>query len=55
MRRGGVDLRFNAEMESYEPGWTVKLKDGRTERGDQLLLASGAWPRAIATPSKGRC
>jgi glycine oxidase len=42
-REAGVDLRFNAEVMSYEKGWTVRLGDGSSVQGDQVLLASGAW------------
>jgi glycine oxidase len=39
----GVDLRFNCEVRSQEPGWTLKLADGSTVTADQVVVASGAW------------
>jgi glycine oxidase len=50
----GVDLRFNAEVESYEPAWAVRLKGGSVEKGDQLVLASGAWAQGYCHPVKGQ-
>jgi glycine oxidase len=50
----GVELHFNAEVEDYEPGWSLRLKNGRVEKGEQLLLAQGAWAKGYCHPVKGQ-
>jgi D-arginine dehydrogenase len=47
-RRQGAELLCRAELVAAEPGWTLRLADGRSLAADVLVDAAGAWADRVA-------
>lgn len=48
-RKGGAELQCLAQVRAVEPGWTLRLADGRTLAAKVVVNAAGAWADRVAT------